>query len=73
MSSQWQPTVFYELSEQARQTLAAIVPLLSWAGENPDFFAQAQAARGTGRGRRSRSQPGKKRPVAPQRSGPVLP
>lgn len=55
MSSQWQPAVFYELSEEARQTLAAIVPLLSWAGENPEFFVQAQAARGTGRRGRSRS------------------
>lgn len=46
VAAQWQPAVFYELSEQARGLLAAIGPLLAWAGENAEFFARAQASRG---------------------------
>lgn len=46
--NQWQPAVFYELSDAARQLLAAVDPLLTWVGDNPGFFVSARGARGTG-------------------------
>lgn len=49
MSAQWQPAVFYRLSDHADQVLAAIAPVLAWASRNPEFFAQAQGARATRR------------------------
>jgi DNA-binding HxlR family transcriptional regulator len=45
LPTQWQPAVRYELSERARRLLDALRPVLSWAGENREFFIAAQHAR----------------------------
>lgn len=41
-AAQWQPAVFYELSSEAREMLAAVQPLLDWAETHPEFFRAAQ-------------------------------
>lgn len=43
--AQWQPAVFYELSAEAREMLAAVQPLLDWARTHRDFFSAAQFGR----------------------------
>lgn len=45
---QWQPAVFYELSDAGRELLAAVTPLLAWAQHHPEFFVTAREARGVG-------------------------
>jgi len=45
VSDQWQPAVFYELSNAGQELLAAVSPLLEWAAHHPDFFAAAREAR----------------------------
>ena len=45
VSGQWQPAVFYDLTDEARQLLAAGMPLLAWAEKHPEFFSRARDAR----------------------------
>lgn len=48
VSGQWQPAVFYDLTEAARELLEHAGPLLLWAEAHVDFFQRAQAERGRG-------------------------